>query len=133
MMAFIGESEGIIDVHSPDGIDHFAKSPHVGQSIVVDFGADQLPNLLLGQLRAANRVGRIDLDVLAACLRVDLDEGVARDRHHRHFLLMGINGNNLHRISISRIRRSPAKGSHVGPHHQHTKWSPLSQLKLDSP
>ena len=73
-----------VDPDAAEPVDDLLEPPEVDRDQVVDRQADQVADRLHRPLRAAVRVGRVDLpreDRLARA--VDVDDQVARERHHR--------------------------------------------------
>ena len=101
MMSFIGKGKRIVDRYPANRIDDLFQNPHIDGSVVVDLNAKQILNLLLRFLNAAQRVGRVQLNVGVAALDFDLDWNVTGNSSHPNCFLFRIDGNNFNRVCVA--------------------------------
>ncbi len=107
-----------VDPDAPDGVDELAEAAEVDRDQVVDGQPGQLADGLEGPLRAARRVGVVDPGAEDRLARaVDLDEEVARERHHRDRLRLRIGTHEHDRVG-ARLRPLALAGALVVADHE---------------
>ena len=101
VVSFIGKGKRVVDRYSANCIHDFFQDAHIDGSVVVDLNTKQILNLFLRFLDAAQRIGRVQLNVGIAALDFDLDWNVTGNSSHPYCFLFRIDGNNFNRVCVA--------------------------------